>query len=67
MVTKYLVDGIHCDGCARKITKAIETAQPGSQVSVDVSGGEIEVDRAPDSSAVVRAIEGAGYKMRAPA
>lgn len=67
MATQYLVDGIHCDGCARKLVKAIETAQPGSQVNVNVAGGIVEVDRARDTSAVVRAIEAAGYKMRAAA
>ena len=67
MATQYLVDGIHCDGCARKLVKAIETVQPGSRVNVNVAGGIVEVDRARDSNAVIRAIEEAGYKMRAPA
>jgi copper chaperone len=63
VATKYVVEGLHCEGCAKSVSKAIQSVASGAQVKVDVAGGLIEVAGAADSRAVVGAIEKAGYKV----
>ena len=60
------VDGMHCQACVRRV-KAAVAAVPGVTVD-EVAIGRVRgaLDGA-DASAVVAAIEAAGYKAAAPA
>jgi copper chaperone len=55
------VKAMHCDACARRVTKAVEKAAPGAKVAVDLEGGRVTIDGAADAGAVAAAITAAGY------
>lgn len=57
------VEGITCGGCASSIKKALAAVAPGSNVAVDIEGGEVKVEGQADRAKVVAAIEGAGFDV----
>lgn len=58
------VDGIHCGGCAKRITDAIHKVAPGARVEIDIPKGMVDVDGRTGREALVRAIQDAGYVLR---
>ncbi|TDQ78875.1 copper chaperone [Dongia mobilis] len=57
------VEGITCGGCASSIKKALAAVASGSNVAVDIEGGEVKVEGQADRAKVVAAIEGAGFDV----
>jgi copper chaperone len=60
---ELLVKGMTCDGCVRSVTRAVQRAQPGAMVAVDLKSGAVRIDGAADAKAVRQAIEKAGYEV----
>jgi copper chaperone CopZ len=60
-MTTFKVENMHCDACARRVEKAVEKAQPGSRVTVDVKAGRVTVERAADPGRIAASISAAGY------
>jgi copper chaperone len=60
-MTTFKVDKMHCDACARRVSKAVESAQPGARVTVDVKAGRVAVEPAVDPSRIAESISKAGY------
>lgn len=59
---RFTVPGMACGGCAKGVVRAIQGAVADAQVEVDLGSKEVRVE-APEASvtAVLRALEGAGY------
>ncbi|MFM2123862.1 MAG: Heavy-metal-associated domain [Acidobacteriota bacterium] len=63
---KIAIEGMHCDACVRRVTKALEKV-PGIAVEkVAVGSAEVAADEA-QQGAVLQAIRDAGYEPRADA
>jgi copper chaperone len=60
---KLKVTGMTCGGCASSVTRAIKAVAPAVEVKVDLKSGEVAITGAAQKSAVVAAIEDAGYDV----
>ncbi|MBR8829798.1 MAG: hypothetical protein N5P05_001247 [Chroococcopsis gigantea SAG 12.99] len=63
MTVTLKVPSIACEACAKTITRAIETQQPGSAVSVDVAGKLVKVETTASESAIKEAIVSVGHTI----
>ena len=62
------VPGMSCGPCARAVTEAVRTVDPGASVEVDLETKLVAIDSSGDIGAIAAAIEEAGYKVdRRPA
>ncbi len=62
MSTTFDVKDMTCGNCVKHVTKAVQTAQPGAEVKVDLPTGKVEVTPSPkDPAALAKAITEAGY------
>ena len=58
----FRVDDMTCGHCASTITKAVQAAEPGATVEVDLARGVVRVEcGATPASRVAAAISDAGY------
>lgn len=55
------VPSMHCEGCARGVTRAVERVSPDAKVSVDLAGRAVSVEGAADERAIVAALARAGF------
>ncbi len=61
----FQVDKMSCKNCAKHVTEAIQSAQPGAQVDVDLASGKVSVSGSPAApDKIVKAVEEAGYPAR---
>ncbi|MBI3274626.1 MAG: metal-transporting ATPase, partial [Methylocystis sp.] len=68
MATTFDVQKMTCGGCANHVTKAVQAAQPGAEVKVDLAAGKVEVSPSPENpAALAKAITDAGYPARVAA
>ncbi len=62
MQKTYRVGGMSCEGCVRSVTKAVQAALPGADITVDLGKGLVTVDApAPNDAAIRQAVEDAGF------
>lgn len=59
----FEVRGMSCGHCVATITSAISALAGVTGVDVDLAGGVVRVDGTPDATAVVAAIDDAGYEL----
>lgn len=58
----FEVNDMSCGHCVRAITQAVQAADPGAQVQVDLATHRVQVQPVAADAAVLRAaIEEAGY------
>ncbi len=63
--TVFAVENMSCDHCAARVTKAVKSVAPGSEVHVDLPAGAVTVTPAAGDAAVMaKAISDAGYPAR---
>jgi copper chaperone CopZ len=55
------VSNIHCESCAKRVTLAIQKAEPEAKTTVDVATGRVTVENGQAVEAIVAALEKAGY------
>ena len=60
---KLKVTGMTCGGCVSSVTRAIKAGAPGAEVKIDLPSGEVAITGSAQKSAVVAAIEDAGYDV----
>ena len=58
---KFQIENMTCGGCARGVTRAIQTLDPAAEVEADTVARRIEVRTTADPKAVEAAIAGAGF------
>ncbi len=62
MTAVFSVENMHCKGCARHVVEAVQAAQPGAEVKVDLATKQVEVTPAPkEPQKLAAAIAAAGY------
>ena len=65
---RFAVEGMHCNGCVRSVTGAVSRLAGVDKVDVSLAKNEATVAydaSALDPSAIVKAIEAAGFEARA--
>jgi Cu+-exporting ATPase len=68
MTTTFDVKKMTCGGCVKHVAKAVQAAQPGAEVNVDLATGKVEVSPSPqDPAALAKAITDAGYPAQVAA
>ena len=55
------IDTMTCGGCARRITKSIQTVDPAAEVEIDLDGRLVEVRSAQPFDAFAPALTAEGY------
>lgn len=63
MTIKFNVQGMTCGGCARAVTNAVQQADPGASVDVDLAGKTVSIGSSADPARLKAAIEEAGYTV----
>ena len=59
------VSNMSCGGCAKGVTRAVQSAAEGAKVEVNLSTREVLIDGASDEVALVEALRRAGYQAEA--
>jgi copper chaperone len=65
MMVELKVDGMTCGHCVRAVTQAIERADSGAKVSVDLPSGTVRAETALDAAAIARLVLAEGYRVLA--
>ncbi|MBM3505543.1 MAG: heavy-metal-associated domain-containing protein [Alphaproteobacteria bacterium] len=60
---KIKVDGMTCDGCARSVSRAINTAYPRAKVAVDRPSGWVTIEGEVELVKVGEAVTTAGFAV----
>ena len=55
------VPSMHCEGCVRGVTRAVNRVAPAAKVSVDLAGRAVSVEGTADERAIVAALARAGF------
>jgi copper chaperone CopZ len=62
---QFEVPDIHCDGCVRAITRAVQKRDPAASVSVDLETKRVVIGGTQEAHDYAAAIEAAGYTLQA--
>ncbi len=57
------VKGMSCGGCARNVTKLVQSVDRTAKVEVDLAGKKVRVESKASLEAIAAAISGAGYPV----
>ncbi len=58
---KLAIDAMHCGGCVRSVTRAVQALDPAARVAADLDAKRIEVETARAPEDVVAALDKAGF------
>jgi copper chaperone len=61
---KFHIDNMTCGGCARAVTKAIQSVDPDARIDTDPPSRLVKVDTAALQEQVVAALREAGFAPR---
>ena len=61
-MTKLKIDGMTCEHCVKRATKALQAVPGVATVEVTLEPGAARVNGTSDSDDLVKAVETAGYK-----
>jgi copper chaperone CopZ len=62
---QFEVPEIHCDGCVRAITRAVQKLDPAASVSADLATKRVVIGGTHEAHDYAAAIEAAGYTLQA--
>lgn len=55
------IENMTCGGCARSVTKAIQSVDPDARVEANPPARAVKVETSADQAAILRALNEAGY------
>ena len=61
---QFHLDDMTCGGCARSVTKAIQSVDPDAKVVADPPSRRVEVQTTASSEKIVAALREAGFPPR---
>jgi copper chaperone len=61
---QFHIDNMTCGGCARAVTRAIQSVDPGASIDTDPPSRLVKVDTAASQEQVVAALREAGFPPR---
>lgn len=62
---RFHIDNMTCGGCARGVTKAIQSVDPSAEVTADPPSRQVEVKSVAAQAAIEAALREAGFPPRA--
>lgn len=62
---RFHIENMTCGGCARSVTKAIQSVDPAAKIDVDQTARNVVVTTSTGAGDIVRALEAAGYPATA--
>jgi len=60
-MTEFNVEGMHCGGCASRVTQVVHAIDPTARVQVDLARKTVSVDSTAERDALIAAFREAGY------
>jgi len=67
MSVSYIVDGMTCGGCSKSIIKALKSIKESAEIQVDLETKKVTISNLDDESAIIEAIEDAGFDYKGKA
>lgn len=64
-MVRFKVPGMTCGGCARSITKAIQSVDPAAKIATNVPDRLVTVETAANEQSLAAVIREAGYEAEA--
>ena len=58
---RFHIPNMTCGGCAKSVTKALQSVDPKARIETDPSVHEVRVESAADESALLTVLAEAGY------
>jgi copper chaperone len=58
---RFRIPNMTCGGCAKSVTKAVQSVDPGARVQTDPAAREMRVETTADERALLAVLEEAGY------
>ncbi|MBY0364208.1 MAG: heavy-metal-associated domain-containing protein [Phreatobacter sp.] len=58
---QFQIENMTCGGCARSVTKAIQSVDPSAEVTADPASHKVEVKSAASRDRLVAALTEVGY------
>jgi copper chaperone len=55
------IDNMTCGGCARAVTKAIQSVDPNARVEADPASRGVKIETTATQIAILKVLEEAGY------
>ncbi|WP_087139017.1 heavy-metal-associated domain-containing protein [Brevundimonas diminuta] len=59
------IESMTCGGCARSVTRAIQSVDPNARIETDPGSRTVKVETTATSAAVLKVLEEAGYPAAA--
>lgn len=60
---KFRIESMTCGGCARSVTKTIQSVDPEAQVEIDVSARSVDIRSSRAPTAFASALAAVGYPV----
>ncbi len=60
-MTVFNVQGMSCGGCASRVTRAVQAADPLAQVQIDLARQTVSVESTVEREVLTNALTAAGY------
>jgi len=64
-MVRFKVPGMTCGGCARSITKAIQSMDPAAKIDTNVAERFVTIETAANEQSLADVIREAGYEAQA--
>ena len=61
---EFHIDNMTCGGCAKSVTKAIQSVDPEAKVDIDLGAKGARVTSNSDETAIVAILDDVGYPPR---
>ncbi len=58
------VPNMTCGGCAKSVTRALQSVDPQARIETDPPGREVRIESAVDESALLAVLAEAGYPAK---
>ena len=58
---RFHIENMNCGGCARSVTKAVESVDPKARVDADPVTKTVTVESSASTDSIYRALADAGY------